>query len=169
LKTTCVQWEGFDPNQNKALLPGVQPRQDTVVKKGDVLLTRAGPVNRVGVACQVKGSFPKLMLSDKIVRLRPKPGLNATYLVAYLATPYAQEYFRLGKTGLADSQVNISREKLLQLPIFVPNIIEQLAIEHRIERFRARFSLLMSNRQTLSAELDALVPAILDRAFKGAL
>ena len=68
LKTTSVQWDGFDPFANKALGPGLTPRPDSAVKAGDVLVTRAGPVNRVGVACVVLEDQPFRMLSDKIVR-----------------------------------------------------------------------------------------------------
>jgi type I restriction enzyme S subunit len=169
LKTTCVQWHGFQEHQNKALMPGMSPRPDISVVKDDVLITRAGPVNRVGVACRVPDSYPHLMLSDKIVRLRTKPSLLPDYLVAYFACPFAQEYFRQGKTGLAESQVNISREKLMRLPILVPSIIEQNQLLQWISATRQKLISVASLQDTLAPEIDALQPAILDRAFRGQL
>jgi type I restriction enzyme S subunit len=169
LKTTCVQWEGFQPTQNKALLAGMAPRPDITVREKDVLITRAGPVNRVGVACVVPKSFPKLMLSDKIVRMRTKCGLFPEYLVAFFACPFAQEYFRQGKTGLAESQVNISREKLLRLPIHVPPLDRQITLLKRINAIGERVVKTKSIQAPLTTELDAMLPAILDRAFRGEL
>ncbi len=169
LKTTSIQWAGFDPKQNKSLLVGIKPRPDTVVRQGDVLVTRAGPVNRVGVACHTERSFGKLMLSDKIIRLRTKPFLNPQYLAAYFATPFAQKHLRQEKTGLAESQVNISREKLLRLPVLVPTMAEQLSVQKHVQGLRRKLDDLESHHATLTKELNALLPAILDRAFKGEL
>lgn len=169
LKTTCVQWHGFQEQQNKALMPGMKPKPDITVVNDDVLLTRAGPVNRVGIACKVPNTYSNLMLSDKIVRLRTKATLLPDYLVAYFAAPFAQDYFRQGKTGLAESQVNISREKLLRLPICVPPLAEQHRLLNWIASIREKAISLASTQQRISPEIDALLPAILDRAFRGEL
>ena len=39
------------------------------VNKGDILITRAGPMNRTGVACVVKDIHYNLILSDKTIRI----------------------------------------------------------------------------------------------------
>jgi type I restriction enzyme M protein len=169
LKTTCVQWRGFDRTQNKVLLPGMRQRREITVQRGDVLITRAGPVNRVGIACCVEQAEPRLMLSDKIVRLRPNPGLIPHFLVAYFATPFAQDYFRHGKTGLAESQVNISREKLLRLPVVVPSVEQQQRFVAHLRTIRDALGAVQKERELVAKELNALLLAILDRAFKGEL
>jgi type I restriction enzyme S subunit len=169
LKTTCVQWHGFQEQQNKALMPGMKTKPEITVVKDDVLLTRAGPVNRVGIACKVPNTHSNLMLSDKIVRLRTKATLLPDYLVAYFATPFAQNYFRQGKTGLAESQVNISRDKLLRLPVNVPSLVDQHRLLDWITAIKERAISLASIQTTITPEVDALLPAILDRAFRGEL
>ena len=169
LKTTCVQWEGFDATANKALLPGSDPKPDIIVRDGDVLITRAGPTNRVGVACTVRKPPPRLMLSDKIVRIVPKDHVLSEFLSLMLRTPTTQEYFRHGKTGLAASQVNISREKLLALQIPVPPLPEQHRIVAYLDDLQAKVDCLKALQGQTQAELDALLPSILDKAFKGEL
>jgi type I restriction enzyme S subunit len=169
LKTTSVQWRGFDCTQNKALLPGQWPRSDIVVGDGDVLVTRAGPVNRVGVACVVRGVPGKLMLSDKIVRLKPRPSVLPAYLAVALSTPSAQEHFRQNKTGLAASQVNIARSNLLSLRITVPPLAEQRCIVAYLDGLQAKVDALKELQAQAAAELDALLPSILNQAFKGEL
>ena len=37
LKVSAVSWDRFDPDQNKALLPGVEPRRDCAVRAGDFI------------------------------------------------------------------------------------------------------------------------------------
>jgi type I restriction enzyme S subunit len=169
LKTTCVQWHGFDATANKALRPTQEPRPDIVVADGDVLITRAGPVNRVGVACTVRNPPPRLMLSDKIVRVIPNNEVLPEFLTLMLGTPRVQEYFRQGKTGLAESQVNISRDKLLDLRLNVPSHDEQLRIVTFVDAIKAQANDVTRQQSDTAAELDALLPSILDRAFKGAL
>src|ERR1700719_5428968 len=72
LKTTAVQWCEFRAEENKALPNSLAPRSDLAVNRGDVLVTRAGPMKRVGVSAAVLTDHPKLMISDKIIRLRPR-------------------------------------------------------------------------------------------------
>jgi len=125
LKTTCVQWDGFRAGANKALRPALAPRPELAVRKGDILITRAGPVNRVGVACVVPEDHACLMLSDKIVRMVPAPHVDPDFIAAMIGAPGAQEYLRQSKTGLAASQVNISRARLLALEVPLPALHEQ--------------------------------------------
>jgi type I restriction enzyme S subunit len=169
LKTTCVQWSGYDARQNKALLPEYAPKPDIEVRPGDVLITRAGPINRVGIACSIRSTPPHLMLSDKIVRLRLNSSILPEYLVIALATPTAQEYFRQGKTGLAASQVNISRENLLRMPVVIPPLEEQRRIVAYLDKLQAKTDALKQAQAEAAAELEALLPSVLDQAFRGEL
>ena len=169
LKTTCVQWEGFDAKQNKKLLLSDSPRAELQVAVGDVLVTRAGPVNRVGVACAVLEAVPNLMLSDKIVRLRLRNDVLPRYLALALSSADCQEYFRHGKTGLAESQVNISREKLLALPLRVPPLGEQRRVVAHLDALQAKLDAVRAVQSATAAELDALLPSVLNQAFAGKL
>ena len=49
LKTTSVQVMNFLENENKELPANLEPRTQYELKAGDILITRAGPKNRVGV------------------------------------------------------------------------------------------------------------------------
>ncbi|MDZ4688073.1 MAG: restriction endonuclease subunit S [Planctomycetaceae bacterium] len=165
LKTTCVQWDGFHPEENKSLLVGMTARPNLAVDQGDVLITRAGPVNRVGVACVVNEPRPRLMLSDKLVRLKTTSKIDPDYLALFLRTPSAQEYFRQGKTGLAESQVNISREKLRRLPIKVPPLDEQRRLTAHVQHLQETLVQAKRVHRKIDSELSALLPSVLNQAF----
>ena len=85
LKTTAIQHGEFWPHENKALPEHLDPRPQIEVKVGDVLMTCAGPRSRCGVACLVKGTRSKLMMSGKMCRFRPHPeALDPRFLSVFL-------------------------------------------------------------------------------------
>ncbi|MCY2967879.1 MAG: restriction endonuclease subunit S, partial [Planctomycetota bacterium] len=51
LTTTAVQALEYLENENKVLPLNLKPRPEAEVQHGDILLTRAGPKNRVGIIC----------------------------------------------------------------------------------------------------------------------
>ena len=53
IKTTAIQHQFFDESENKELPGQLEPRPHLSIKAGDILITRAGPRKRVGVACFV--------------------------------------------------------------------------------------------------------------------
>ena len=125
LKTTAVVWEGFQDFENKVLPQHLKPRVRFEVRAGDVLMTRGGPNSRVGVVTYVYKTQPHLMLSDKLYRLIPKRSLDAEFLVMALASDRTQRHLSTLKTGLAESQTNISQDIVRRLNIQVPRKDEQ--------------------------------------------
>lgn len=170
LKTTSVQWNKFIANENKALPKSMQPRPSLTVQKGDVLVTRAGPRQRVGVVAAARENHSNLMISDKIIRLKPDlHKIDPRFLEISLSSPFSQEYLVSRKTGLADAQVNISQSIIRGMPISYPSLPEQHRIVSYLDALQANVDTAKCLRQESLKELDALLPAILDKAFKGEL
>ena len=170
LKTTSVQWCDFQPEHNKALPPTLQPLPELAVKTGDVLVTRAGPRKRVAVVAAVRRDEPHLTISDKLLRLRTnRAKIEPRFLELSLASPFSQEHLVQRKTGLADAQVNISQAILKATPVAYPPPFEQRRIVAELDALQAQVDALKRLQAETAVELDALLPAILDRAFKGEL
>lgn len=170
LKTTAVQWCDFQPQHNKRLPSTLAPRPELAVKKGDVLVTRAGPRKRVAVVAAVRDDFPKLTISDKLIRLHVlESKVDPRFLELSLCSPFSQEHLVQRKTGLADAQVNISQSILKATPFAYPSLPEQRRIVAELDALQAQVDGLKRLQSETAAELDALLPAILDRAFKGEL
>lgn len=170
LKTTAVQWCEFWPEENKRLPPSAVVRPDLAVKTGDVLVTRAGPMKRVGVPATVRQDHPKLMISDKLIRIRPMlDKIDPRFLEYALSSPQAQEHLVARKTGLADAQVNISQSILRATPFAYPALDEQKQIVAELDFLQTKIGAVKSLQEEAAAELDAMLPAILDKAFKGEL
>jgi type I restriction enzyme S subunit len=170
LKTTSVQWCDFWPHENKALPPTLTPIAEFAVEEGDVLVTRAGPRKRVGVVAAVRKSEPRLTISDKLIRLRAnRKKIEPRFLELSLASPFSQEHLVHRKTGLADAQVNISQAILLATPVAYPPLHEQRRIVAELDALQTKVDALKKLQAETAAELDALLPSILDKAFKGEL
>lgn len=133
LKTTAVQYLDYLENENKELPDNLTPRLGAEVLSGDILFTRAGPANRVGITCYVKNTRPNLMISDKIIRFRAvEPLISGEFLVLCINSGDAANYLAKAKSGMAESQVNISQAKLGLTPISFPSLEEQKSIVSRV-------------------------------------
>ena len=87
LKTTAIQPGTFMPEHNKRLPAHLTPRPQIEVNPGDILLTCAGPRSRCGIACLVRSTRKKLMMSGKMYRFRvPEEHFDARFLEAFLQT-----------------------------------------------------------------------------------
>jgi type I restriction enzyme S subunit len=160
LKTTAVQWEGYDDTENKRLPSSLSPMPICEVKNGDVLMTRCGPGARVGVVALVSNTQGRLMLSDKLYRLVPRDSVNPAYLVLMLSSHPVQSRLAAEKTGMAESQTNISHGIVRKLNVAIPILEEQdrivVRMEIQAEQLRAEireFAKLQAVRSGLMTDL----------------
>jgi type I restriction enzyme S subunit len=164
LRTTAVQVMQFRPRENKAIPSKLDGRPDIQVNEGDILVTRAGPMNRVGISCCVDHAPPRLMLSDKIVRFQVIDNeMMPSFVVLALNAGWTKDQLEAAKTGMAASQVNISQVDLRQIQVPVCSKAEQHRIVARVEELRRLCAdlreRLQQARATQSRLADALVSA----------
>lgn len=135
LKTTSVQNLYFLEKENKALLNHEKVNKNIEVKIGDVLITRAGPQNRVGITTYINETRDKLLLSDKIIRIKYLPDLvMGKFLAISLSAGISASYLSSKKTGMSLSQVNISQVNIRQTPLLLPPLNEQRIIVNKVEK-----------------------------------
>jgi type I restriction enzyme S subunit len=134
LRTTAVQRNRFLPEHHKALPPGLLPRPQLEVTPGDLLVTRAGPTARVGIACAVSDVRGRLMLSDKIIRAKlDARRADAEYVALALNSGMSREFLRASQSGMDLAQVNISQDRLRKVPISLPSLAEQRRIVAKVD------------------------------------
>lgn len=136
LKTTSVQMLRFLPLEHKELPASLKPRPQYQVELGDILITRAGPKNRVGISCVVDSAPPRLMISDKLIRFHIVDNLIDPQFVALcLSAGEPGRIVERLKSGMADSQMNISQDKLRSITIPLPPIAEQKRVLRELEAY----------------------------------
>jgi type I restriction enzyme S subunit len=149
LRTTAVQVNEFRAREHKVIPGKLSPRPEIEVKDGDILITRAGPMNRVGISCWVDTTPPRLMLSDKIVRFHSVADeMLPAFIVLALNGGWTKEQIEAAKSGMAASQVNISQSDLRGFLVPVCSKAEQSRIVTRVAQLRR---LCFELRQRLSA------------------
>jgi len=167
LKTTAVQSLEYREQENKTLPSSKLPRPQYEVHDGDILVTRAGPKNRVGVSCLVEKTRSKLMISDKIIRFHLiSDEISAKYISLCLKCGVTADYLEASKSGMAESQMNISQENLRSAPVALPPTAIQLKVISTIEDFfkvcDQLKSRLQAAQQTQLHLADALTEAALN-------
>ena len=134
LRTTAVQVNEYRAREHKVIPSKLSPRPEIEVKDGDILITRAGPMNRVGISCWVNNTPPRLMLSDKIVRFHSiADEMLPAFVVLALNAGWTKSLIEQAKTGMAASQVNISQTDLRGFWLPVCSKAEQSRIVTRVE------------------------------------
>jgi type I restriction enzyme S subunit len=154
----------FLPSKNKSLPSNLVERVHLEVREGDILLTRAGPSNRVGICALVKKTPSKLMLSDKIIRFHPinTPG---GFIELFIGGEFFQGFIKNFKTGMAESQVNISQANLKKVLIVLPPLQEQKEIVKKVEKLFAIFDQLEEQITSSQTNADQLMQSVLKEAF----
>ncbi len=161
LKVSAVSWGAFDANANKELPAGLAPRQEYEVQDGDFLLSRANTEELVARSVVVGKAEPKLMLSDKIIRLDVSIHMSRLFLNLCNNASHSRVHYALNASGTSSSMKNVSREVVLRTPMPVPPLAEQSRIVTRVEELsrlcadlRAR---LIASQSTQAQLAEALV------------
>lgn len=148
LKTTSVQQLRFLPNEHKELPASLSPRPQYEIRLGDILITRAGPKHRVGICCVVDVAPPRLMISDKLIRFHIVNELvEARFVALCLSAGEPGRILERLKSGMADSQMNISQDKLRSITIPLPPLLEQRRVLQNVERMMETIDTLERQRQ----------------------
>jgi type I restriction enzyme, S subunit len=129
LKVGCVNNGRFNPAENKTLPPELEPPADLGIAADDLLISRANTRELVGSAAVAENAYPRLLLCDKLYRVRFNQALCIPrFLALYLGSDVARSRIELAATGASSSMVNISQSTILEMPIAVPDANEQRTI-----------------------------------------
>jgi type I restriction enzyme S subunit len=138
LKISAVTGGIFRLQEAKPAPKGYSPPTSHLVRKGDLLITRANTVDLVGAIARVEYDVENLLLPDKIWRFRwrePSPVLSE-YIAAIFLTTAIRAELRLLATGTSDSMRNISQSRLLMLRLPLPPLPLQQAFAARVAEVR---------------------------------
>ncbi|MGR5357590.1 restriction endonuclease subunit S [Vibrio chagasii] len=167
LKLGAVTSGVFKQEENKAMLPNIEPKTQHEVKAGDLLFTRKNTYELVAATAFVHETRSKLLLPDLIFRLVIKDQniINPIYLWKLLSFPSQRKKVQNLAGGAAGSMPNISKASLKSVLIPVPGIELQLRfveIVRKIETVKASFKNHLN-------DLELLYSSLSQKAFKGEL
>ncbi len=168
LRMGNIQNGTLDIKDLKYLQVSKKDIQKLILHPKDILVNRTNSAELVG-KCAVFNLEGEWGFASYIIRLRFDTKKANPYLVArYINSSLGRDYmFRERKqmTG----QANVNAKKLKALPIQLPSIPHQNRIVDYINSLQAKVERLKALQVKTDAELNALLPSILDKAFKGEL
>ncbi len=161
IKVSAMTYGHFRAGENKAVPTGVPYSPQFEIRPGDLLISRANTRDYVGASVLVGDCPPRLLLSDKSLRLHPKPGVNARWLWYALSAPASRDYLSNASTGTKSGMRNISQQALRDLPLAVPAIDEQRRIVEILEDHLSRIDSAEAGLTTAQRRLKALHKSVL--------
>lgn len=156
LKLSAVTGGQYKEERNKKLPEDVSPRLGLEIKDGDLLLTRKNTPELVGDSCFVFKTRKKLMMPDIIFRIQTKKTLNRLFLWSVFNTNEMKSRIKSLASGSAKSMSNISKAKLYDLEVIVPNIDLQNDFEIRVRKIVSYKELLLKSLYELETYNKAL-------------
>jgi type I restriction enzyme S subunit len=136
LKISAVTSLEYDPQQSKPVPAGYTPPTSHLVRKGDLLFSRANTAELIGATAYVNSTPPNILLPDKLWRFVWHDVPKAEPL--YVRHLFRQNEFRylISKlaTGSSGSMKNISQGKVLSIPVGLPPIDLQIRFTNIIKK-----------------------------------
>lgn len=168
IKVSAMTWGSFREEENKAVPEGYEFNPQHEIKPGDILVSRANTEAYVGAPVLVGACRPRLLLSDKSLRLVPSPNIDRRWLINLLSSPAVRGEISRRATGTKDSMRNISQQSLAEIEVTVPPRAEQKHIVATLEDHLSRLEAATSALTNSMVRIDRLWIALLEDLASGA-
>jgi type I restriction enzyme S subunit len=170
LKVGCVNGTQFDPDEQKALPPELEPIPALEIREGDVLMSRANTRELLGSASVVGVIRPRLLLCDKLYRLKVQPNrIDPSFLVLALGSGPSRYQMEGEATGASGSMQNIAQGTVWNLLIALPSLSEQRRILAFLTRETTKIDSLVAKKERLIELLQekrtALISQVVTRGL----
>jgi len=141
-----------------------QKLQRSQLRASDVLINLVGA--SIGRTCSVPKNIGEANVNQAVAVISPlEDKLIPEYLVQFILSPVAQDKIHGGKVETARPNISLGDLRVLDIPI--PPLPEQRRIVAELDALQTEVDSLKRLQAETADELDALLPSILDRAFKG--
>jgi type I restriction enzyme S subunit len=140
------------------------------LKSGDVLIIEGnGSADQIGRACLFRGEIHNCVHQNHVIRLRPNTEIMIPeYLNFFLNSPAGRDEVQsLSRTTSGLRTLSVGRIRSIKMP--TPSVMEQRRFLEKASAQVASMEGIQALQAETSAELNAMIPAILDKAFKGDL
>jgi type I restriction enzyme, S subunit len=160
----------FKPEHFKYINEDVSRDSYLWLVPGDILLQRGNTLEYVGTSAIYTGElfefiYPDLMIKLQIVKEKALP----EFIHYQLSSEATRKYFKSHATGTAGNMPKINQKIVMETPIFLPSLKEQLEIMKKIKQMFDGIELLQNICMESKEELNQLDRSILAKAFRGEL
>jgi type I restriction enzyme S subunit len=136
---------------------------------GDLVLTEGGDFDKLGRGTIWRNEIVDCIHQNHIFRVRPNQEvILPEFLELEIRSPYGKGYF-LSKAKKTTNLASINQAQLREFPVRFPAKARQATIVAEIGELHQRIETLIQAQRESEQELQAMLPAALDRAFRGEL
>jgi len=168
VKVSAVTWGTFDQVESKTCTNPELINKKLFIAPRDFLFSRANTIELVGACVIVDGITKRLMLSDKILRLRFLGGMD-WWVLWVLRSKYGRQEIESLATGNQESMRNIAQARIEQIRIPLPPAAEQSRILERLSTDSTRIAHAEQTAEAGLLRCERLRQAVLKWAFEGKL
>ena len=139
------------------------------IDAGDVFVSRANTIELVGLSSvATEAPTERLIYPDLLIKLKANPALILPRYLAYvLRSASSRKQIKARALGSSQTMVKISGERLREVSIPVPSLVEQAKIISRLDAAHDLMRQLAA--ESLPGEVEMLRGAVLRKAFAGDL
>jgi type I restriction enzyme, S subunit len=168
LKVGCVNGEHFDESEHKALPAELPPIPEYEIRPGDILMSRANTRELLGSAALVRRVRPRLLLCDKLYRIRVlHKRVLPEFVVRAVSSHAARFQLEREATGASASMQNISQGTISTLLLPLPSADQQRRIVGFLDREATRIDALIAKVRDAIELLKELRTAVISAAVTG--
>ena len=165
LKTSCVYSGYFDENEWKFLPVDYKPKEEHIVKSGDILVSRMNTEELVGASAYVDKDYDDLAIPDRLWILRTNEGVSPVFLWKFFQTDLYRGLISRIATGTSGSMKNISKKNFSQIQVPLP----KLEVQNRFADYVTSIEAQKESLRASLSELETLFDALMQEAFSGHL
>ena len=139
--------------------------EKALLKVGDMIITQTGSRNKRDYGFTVLIDKEKLLLNQRIARIRVINTITNKYLLYYSWTDYFRDQYFANEGGTV-GQGNVGIDAIRYAVISHPPLSEQQRIVATLDSLKSKVDRLQANYDKISQECDALKQAILRQVFE---
>ncbi|TEW52649.1 restriction endonuclease subunit S [Psychromonas algicola] len=169
VKVSAVTWGEYNELESKTCTRPELENDKILIKEGDFLFSRANTTELVGACVIAKNITKKVMLSDKILRLRFVEDSLKYWILQFMRGELGRKQIEFSATGNQASMKNVSQGKLLKFAVPLPSLNEVEEIQGNLLSAFENTANAASEASTTLKILNAQRKNILKSAFSGEL
>jgi len=171
LTLSAVTGFQYDETAFKRTSLSTFPDKHYWLQKDDLLMTRSNTLELVGHAAIYNGNPSPCIYSDLMMRVPVDESVASKKFVHWWlqSAPVRDSIMRSAK-GTSPTMKKISQKTVIDIP-FPENISlnKQKEVVNQLDQLHSKIAELHHHQTKAQAEINALLPAILDKAFQGEL
>jgi type I restriction enzyme S subunit len=163
IKVNAVSSGVFLPDHNHAVSEGAEIPAGSSLSRGDLLFSPSNRRELIGQITLLESDFKYRLLSPKVWRLRPRPGIAPSFIKGLFATAAVrQQILDKSTRQLMGAFYNIEKDALMSIHVFRPSA----SVQKKFDSCYWTVVEAKRRQETMAAKLDSLYASLLSKIFR---